>query len=121
MPPLFAPPLWCHPFSRHPFSRRPTLDDFPLKPLHCARHSPPARCLSPTGAPLLPAQLLWHGNESALTAGPRSNCNLPSVCNRCRGKDGKKRPVASLSAALPCGFCRCGADLHKPPYITLPH
>ena len=60
-------------------------------------------------------KLMWH-NASAHS----SNCNLPSICNACRGKSGKLRPVASLSSAKPCGFCRCDADLHMPPYITLP-
>lgn len=66
-------------------------------------------------------KLLWHGNTSALdSVHSRSNCNLPSVCNRCRGKDGRLRPVALLSSSLPCGFCRCDTDLDNPPYITLP-
>ena len=50
----------------------------------------------------------------------RSNCNLPTLCNQCRGKDGERRPVADLMASIPCGFCRCATDLNEASYISLP-
>ena len=65
-------------------------------------------------------KLLWH-NASNLEGSGRSNCNLPAICHQCRGgKDGYKRPAADLMASLPCGFCRCQADLEEPSLITLP-
>jgi len=65
-------------------------------------------------------KLLWHGNASREMVPARANCNLPSICQRCRGEHGGLRPVASLSDALPCGFCRCNTDLEHPPYVTPP-
>ena len=63
-------------------------------------------------------KLLYH-NET-IDHPHLSNCNLPSLCAKCRTRDGLQRPVADLMASIPCGFCRCGSDLHHPPYITLP-
>ena len=63
-------------------------------------------------------KLLYH-NET-IDHPHLSNCNLPSLCAKCRTRDGLQRPVADLMASVPCGFCRCGSDLHHPPYITLP-
>ena len=63
-------------------------------------------------------KLLWQ-NET-IDHPFLSNCNLPSVCGKCRGRDGTKRPVADLMSEEPCGFCRCGSDVHKIELITLP-
>eukprot|EP00967_Tisochrysis_lutea_P100076 scaffold148969_cov27-Tisochrysis_lutea.AAC.7 len=65
-------------------------------------------------------KLLWHNNTTK-PASAFSDCNLPTLCARCRGRDGSKRPGADLTAAVPCGFCRCSKDLGHPPYITPPN
>ena len=66
-------------------------------------------------------KLLWHNHSSldAPNAG-RANCNLPTMCAHCRGKDGSRRPPADLMAAIPCGLCRCASDVHEPILLTPP-
>jgi len=64
-------------------------------------------------------KLLWH-NASALNGPGRSSCNLPTMCHKCRGRDGERREPADLMAQLPCGFCRCANDLHEEAFVTLP-
>uniref|UniRef100_A0A7S2JDN4 Uncharacterized protein n=1 Tax=Haptolina brevifila TaxID=156173 RepID=A0A7S2JDN4_9EUKA len=57
-------------------------------------------------------KLLWHNHSlNDAPSASRSNCNLPSICHQCRGRDGSKRPGADLMNPLPCGFCRCSSDL----------
>ena len=76
-------------------------------------------------------KLLWHnsstldlgdspaGRANSPVEGPgRSNCNLPSLCHRCRGRDGTRRPRADLMSPSPCGFCRCAGDLPEASYVT---
>jgi len=68
-------------------------------------------------------KLLWNNISGHALEDPargRSNCNLPTACHHCRGKDGGRRPAADLMASIPCGFCRCASDLDNPPYVTLP-
>ena len=77
-------------------------------------------------------KLLWNNQSAALDMGDTgraklgidtgraklgSDCNLPSACYRCRGKEGTLRPPTDLMAIVPCGFCRCAND--EPPYVTL--
>ncbi len=93
---------------------------------HCRHHLLHHRATSPHLLLLLLSlqhlphefKLLYH-NET-IDHPHLSNCNLPSLCAKCRTRDGLQRPVADLMASIPCGFCRCGSDLHHPPYITLP-
>jgi len=63
-------------------------------------------------------KLLWH-NET-IDHPFLSNCNLPGICGKCRGRDGTKRPVADLMSPDPCGFCRCSSDMLNSELITLP-
>jgi len=76
-------------------------------------------------------KLLWQTSHSleppsqaamnrSMEGPGRSNCNLPSICHQCRGRDGYRRPVADLMSHVPCGFCRCAYDLHAPSLVTLP-
>jgi hypothetical protein len=102
----------------------PTQSPHPIY-THRFLHSSPIRPPTPTqcGATIehLPHEfkLLWH-NDSIRPGGSYSDCNLPSLCARCRGRDGTRRQPADLMAAVPCGFCRCAGDLGNPPYITPP-
>ena len=54
-------------------------------------------------------KLLWH--NQTIDHPFLSNCNLPSICGKCRGPHGTKRPEADLMGSEPCGFCRCGSDM----------
>ena len=119
-----------------PFEYRPRARNAAPSPrLHLA--TPPGPCDAPSPwrppLPLLAAspyltwphalaryKLLWH--NSTIDHPFLSNCNLPSICGKCRGRDGAKRPTADLMANEPCGFCRCGSDMRDASsnYITLP-
>ena len=65
-------------------------------------------------------KLLWQSAHNRTIRPAHGDCNLPSTCAQCRGRDGAARPGADMMAPAPCAFCRCRGDLPTPPYITPP-
>uniref|UniRef100_A0A7S3SKY6 Sulfotransferase domain-containing protein n=2 Tax=Emiliania huxleyi TaxID=2903 RepID=A0A7S3SKY6_EMIHU len=65
-------------------------------------------------------KLLWQSAHNRTIRPAHGDCNLPSTCAKCRGRDGAAKPGADMMAPAPCAFCRCRGDLPTPPYITPP-